>query len=98
MTAIDATGLQALENLADVVHDSGRGLILCGAREQPSRLMRDAEFEQHVGPQNICLSIADALERAKLLCPSLCNRVPPEVGWGRRSTDAEPVKEPSQTT
>jgi sulfate permease, SulP family len=67
MTAIDATGLQALENLADAVHDSGRGFILCGAREQPARLMRQAEFEQHVGPGNICPSIADALERAKKL-------------------------------
>src|SRR5467141_4494085 len=67
MTAIDATGLQALENLADAVHDSGRGFILCGAREQPARLMRQAEFEQHVGSGNICPSIADALERAKKL-------------------------------
>jgi len=71
MTAIDATGLQALENLADAVHGSGRGLILCGAREQPSRLMRNAEFEQHVGVENICASIADALERAKVLRVSL---------------------------
>lgn len=67
MTAIDATGLQALENLADVIHDSGRGLILCGAREQPARLMHQAEFEQHVGSGNICASIADALERAGTL-------------------------------
>ncbi len=67
MTAIDATGLQSLEDLADRVHSSGRGLILCGAREQPARFMRQAEFEQHVGQGNVCPSIADALERAKLL-------------------------------
>jgi SulP family sulfate permease len=67
MTAIDATGLQALEELADAVHVSGRGLILCGAREQPARLMRQAEFEEHVGAGNICPSIAAALERAKVL-------------------------------
>src|SRR5580692_4560215 len=67
MTAIDATGLQALENLADVVHSSGRGLILCGAREQPARLMKQAEFEQHVGSENICRSVEEALERAKQL-------------------------------
>jgi SulP family sulfate permease len=67
MTAIDATGLQALEELADVIHTSGRGLILCGAREQPARLMRQAEFEQHVGAGNISASISDALERAKRL-------------------------------
>jgi len=67
MTAIDATGLQALEELSDAVHDSSRGLILCGAREQPARLMHQAEFEGHVGIGNISPSIAAALERAKVL-------------------------------
>ena len=46
MTAIDATGLKALEDVADVLHKSGRTLILCGAREQPARLMNQAEFEE----------------------------------------------------
>lgn len=78
MTAIDATGLQALEKLADVVHASGRCLILCGAREQPARLMRQAEFEQHVGSANICASVADALERAKTL-RQLVGQEPPSV-------------------
>src|SRR3984885_14068370 len=36
MTALDGTGLQALENLADVVHKSGRKLLLCGGRQQPA--------------------------------------------------------------
>src|SRR6202163_1054340 len=67
MTAIDATGLQALESLADAIHGSGRGFILCGAREQPARLMDQAEFGEHVGIENICPSIEKALERAKAL-------------------------------
>jgi sulfate permease, SulP family len=67
MTAIDATGMQALESLADAVRGSGRGLLLCGAREQPARLMHQAEFGQHVGAENICPSIEKALERAKVL-------------------------------
>ena len=67
MTAIDATGLQALEDLADAVHRSGRALIFCGAREQPARLMRRAEFEQHVGAENICPNIEAALSRARTL-------------------------------
>jgi len=67
MTAIDSTGLQALEKLADAVYSSGRGLILCGAREQPARLMKQAEFEQRVGAENISHSVAEALERAKSL-------------------------------
>src|SRR6202161_1652568 len=37
MTAIDSTGLQALERLALEVRSSGRTLVLCGAREQPAR-------------------------------------------------------------
>jgi len=64
MTAIDATGLGAIQDLADQLHESRRSLILCGAREQPSQLMRQAEFERHVGAENICESINDALRRA----------------------------------
>src|ERR1700730_12102715 len=74
MTAIDATGLQALEELADAVHEFGRRLILCGARDQPARGVHQAEFEQHVGSGNICPSIADALERAKTLFAELDQR------------------------
>ncbi|PYT80320.1 MAG: sodium-independent anion transporter [Acidobacteria bacterium] len=64
MTAIDATGLGAIRDLADTVHESGRSLLLCGAREQPSQLMKQAEFERHVSAENICGSITEALERA----------------------------------
>src|SRR6267143_5521627 len=65
MTAIDATGLQALERFADRVHASGRDVILCGAPEQPAHLMRRADFEEHVGRENICSNIGEALERAE---------------------------------
>ncbi len=64
MTAIDATGLGAIRDLADQIHASGRDLLLCGAREQPEQLMKQAEFERHIGTQNICPSIRDALTRA----------------------------------
>jgi SulP family sulfate permease len=75
MTAIDATGLQALEELADVVHCSGRGLILCGARQQPAELMKRAEFEQHVGAANICSNVSEAVDRAKILYQELNSAV-----------------------
>ena len=67
MTAIDATGLQAIEDLADRLHGSGRALILCGAREQPTRLMHKAGFERHVGEENIRANIEEALLRANVL-------------------------------
>jgi len=64
MTAIDATGLGAIRDLADTLHASGRSLLLCGAREQPSQLMKQSDFERHVGAENICGSITEALQRA----------------------------------
>ncbi len=85
MTAIDATGLHALENFADVVHESGRALILCGAREQPEGLMRKAEFELHVGAENICPNVAAALERARAVFPSVADH--PNTEWRRRKGD-----------
>jgi sulfate permease, SulP family len=65
MTALDATGLYALEKLADRLKKSGRTLLLCGAREQPERLLRQAEFVDHVGSDNILPHVAAALERAQ---------------------------------
>jgi SulP family sulfate permease len=87
MTAIDATGIRALEELADRVKASGRRLILCGAREQPAQLMRQSEFEQHVGAENICANVTEALSRAGALFPQITAEAPSVQKWGRRSTD-----------
>jgi SulP family sulfate permease len=65
MTALDATGLFALEEVARTLKKSGRELILCGAREQPLRLIQQTEFEDLVGPENICDNVQDALGRAE---------------------------------
>ena len=65
MTALDATGLYALEKLADRLKKSGRTLLLCGARAQPERLLHQAEFVEHVGADNILPHVAAALERAE---------------------------------
>lgn len=65
MTAIDATGIFALEEVARTLHGSGRTLILCGAREQPARLIHQAEFEEVVGRENICSNVEEALRRAE---------------------------------
>jgi SulP family sulfate permease len=65
MTAIDATGLFALEEIARQLHGTGRTLILCGAREQPARMIHQGEFEQVVGRENICANVQEALRRAE---------------------------------
>jgi SulP family sulfate permease len=67
MTALDATGLLAFEDLARLLRASGRDVIFCGAREQPRRLMVQSEFERIVGRQNISDNVMDALARARAL-------------------------------
>jgi sulfate permease, SulP family len=65
MTAIDATGLHALEKLAERLRKSGRTLLLCGAREQPALLLERSEFIEHVGQANILPHVTAALDRAR---------------------------------
>ncbi len=67
MMAIDASGLQSLEDLAEKCRQHGRTLILCGAQPQPVKLMHQAEFEQRVGKANICANFHAALERAIII-------------------------------
>jgi len=65
MTAIDATGLHAIEGLSDRLKKSGRTLILCGARAQPAELLHQTEFVEHVGEDNIVPHVDAALVRAR---------------------------------
>ncbi|MEZ5289798.1 MAG: SulP family inorganic anion transporter [Vicinamibacterales bacterium] len=67
MTAIDATGLHAIEVLNDRLTASGRTLLLCGARAQPAAFLEQAEFIEHVGANNILPHVEAALRRAQEL-------------------------------
>jgi SulP family sulfate permease len=64
VTAVDATGLRALEDLADRLRSSGRDLIVCGAQTQPAALLASAGFQHHVGASNVCVTTTSALARA----------------------------------
>jgi sulfate permease, SulP family len=65
MTAIDATGIHAIESFAKRLRASGRTLLLCGAMQQPSRLLLQPRFLDHVGRENIMPNIQAALDRAR---------------------------------
>ena len=65
MTAIDATGIHAIETFARRLTESGRTLLLCGAMEQPSKLLQQPRFLDHVGRENIMPNIQAALDRAR---------------------------------
>ena len=74
MTALDATGLFALEEVARTLQASGRALILCGAREQPLRLIQQTEFEELVGKENICENVQEGVGARRRSVRRGCNR------------------------
>jgi SulP family sulfate permease len=65
MTAIDATGMHALEVFAERLRRTGRTLLLCGARDQPAELLTRADFVNKVGRENILPNVETALDRAR---------------------------------
>jgi len=70
MTAVDGTGLTAIEELAAALQQKGRTLVICGALSQPASAMRKAEFHERLGDANICESVQAALDRAAAIVRS----------------------------
>jgi SulP family sulfate permease len=67
MTALDATGIHALEQFSDRLRRAGKTLLLCGARAQPSRLLVRSGLVDHLGAQNVLPHVQAALARAREL-------------------------------
>jgi SulP family sulfate permease len=65
MTALDATGLFAIEETARALKATGRTLILCGAPEQPAKLLQEAGVEELIGEDNLCENVQAAVQRAQ---------------------------------
>ncbi len=65
MTAIDGTGLQAIEEIYTKVKESGRHMILCGMRDQPRRFIERSSLVKHMGAENICPHVSAAMDRAR---------------------------------
>ncbi len=67
MTAIDATGLHAIEQFFDKIHKSGRTLLLCGVRGAPKRFIYTSPLPRTMGARNILPNIRSALHRAEVV-------------------------------
>ena len=76
MTAVDGTGLGAIEELAEDLRKKGRALVICGAPQQPAGAMRKAEFHERLGEANICNSLQEALDRAAEITKAASMRRP----------------------
>lgn len=63
--AMDATGLNALENLHRKLRARDRYIILSGPHTQPLIMMERAGILDAIGRENMCENLESALERAK---------------------------------
>jgi sulfate permease, SulP family len=74
VVAMDATGLNALEDIFERLHARGKHLVLSGPHTQPLFTMEKAGFIERIGRENLCGDIEDALARAREILG-----LPPEV-------------------
>ena len=72
--AIDASGLQALQDLHAKLRAKGKHLILSAPHTQPLYAMEQAGFIDQIGRENVCPHIDAALARAREIIG-----LPPEV-------------------
>ncbi|MEI2727294.1 MAG: sodium-independent anion transporter [Verrucomicrobiota bacterium] len=63
--AMDATGLQALEDLLVKLRAKGKHLVLSAPHTQPLLVMAKAGFLDRIGRENVCPHIDAALARAR---------------------------------
>ena len=63
--ALDATGLDALEDLFEKLTKQKKALILCGPHSQPLFALSRAGFLDRLGGSNVCGDMGAALERAQ---------------------------------
>ena len=94
MTAIDGTGIHALESLAMRLKESGRPLIICGAQSQPADMIGRSKLVKLVGRQNLQPHLDAALERAAIIHGGFDDPAGPRNGLKyavfRRCTDCRP--------
>jgi SulP family sulfate permease len=65
--AMDATGLNALEDLYERLHRRGKHMVLSGPHTQPLFMMDKAGFLDRLGRENVCANIELALARSREL-------------------------------
>jgi len=67
MTAIDSTGVYAMEQFYEKLHAAGKTLLICGARRQPKRVIYTSTLPRIIGARNILPNATSALSRATVI-------------------------------
>jgi SulP family sulfate permease len=71
---LDATGLDALEDLLEKLRIKKKDLILCGSHSQPLFALIRAGFMERIGQENICGDMESSLARASHLIEQKKNK------------------------
>jgi SulP family sulfate permease len=71
VTAMDATGLNALESIVERLEHRGGTVILSGIHRQPLELLRKAGFIEVIGRKNFCATFDDSLARSRQILAGL---------------------------
>ena len=67
MSAIDGTGIHAIEKLAARLQEAKKSLVLCGAQPQPAGLIERSKLIKLIGRRNLAPHLDAALERAAII-------------------------------
>jgi SulP family sulfate permease len=71
VVAIDASGLQVMEELLANTRKRNISLLLSAVSAQPHEAMRQSGFLQRLGEDNIAPNIFDALDRARVITEAM---------------------------
>jgi SulP family sulfate permease len=83
VTAMDATGLNALESIVERLQRAGGVLVLSGTHRQPLSMLAKAGFIEKIGRENIKAHFDDALVRAR----EVIAQPKPRLHLGHRERD-----------
>lgn len=70
VTAMDATGMNALESVVERMRSREGTVLLSGIHQQPLQMLRKAGFIDIIGRENLCATFDDALARAEAMVGS----------------------------
>ena len=65
VSVVDVSGLEVMEEQYTKLQAKGKQLVLCGLSRQPLRILSKSKFLDHIGRENVCRSVEEAVYRAK---------------------------------
>ena len=65
VSVVDVSGLEVMEEQYAKLQAKGKLLVLCGLSRQPLRVLSKSKFLDHIGRENVCRSVEEAVYRAK---------------------------------